>query len=206
MTNLPWHVLHVLSNQEKRVAQHLAVRSVEHYLPLYTERARWTDRTVIAKRPLFSGYVFVRVCAQTRLTVISIPGVFRLLGNDDRATVSSEDVERIREGLASGLILRPHPHFTVGTRVRVTAGIFAGAEGVVAELRRQCRVVITLNAVHQSFSLEVNLRELEVLDKPSSEADQRPLPSVKNGIAMNLVRQRLWRAKLGSMFNDTLSR
>ena len=31
-----WHVLHVLSNHEKRVSQHLVARTVDHYLPLYT--------------------------------------------------------------------------------------------------------------------------------------------------------------------------
>ena len=34
--------------RSKRVAQHLIVRSVEHYLPLYAERVKWTDRTVLA--------------------------------------------------------------------------------------------------------------------------------------------------------------
>src|SRR5271157_139138 len=55
MPSNPWHVLHVISNHEKKVAQHLDVRSVEHYLPLYTEQVKWTDRTVVAERPLFSG-------------------------------------------------------------------------------------------------------------------------------------------------------
>jgi len=34
MLENPWHVLHVIANHEKRVAQHLDVRAVEHYLPL----------------------------------------------------------------------------------------------------------------------------------------------------------------------------
>lgn len=204
MNKLPWHVLHVLSNQEKRVAQHLAARNVEHYLPLYTERAHWADRTVIAERPLFSGYVFVQVSAQTRLAVISTPGVLRLLGIDERSTVSCEDVDRIRDGLASGLILRPHPSFTVGTRVRVTAGIFASAEGVVTELRRQCRVVITLAAVQQQFSLEVNLNELEVLDKRLSEPEPRPLAIVRDRSVTNLVHPSLLLSCPGERFNDTL--
>jgi hypothetical protein len=42
MESRPWQVLHVLANHEKRVAQHLVVRSVEHYLPFYTERVKWT--------------------------------------------------------------------------------------------------------------------------------------------------------------------
>src|ERR1019366_5046267 len=81
MYQSPWHVLHVIANHEKRVAQHLSVRSLEHYVPLYTERSRWTDRSVDLERPLFTGYVFVRFSPESKLSIISTPGVLRLLGN-----------------------------------------------------------------------------------------------------------------------------
>jgi transcription antitermination factor NusG len=166
MLTSPWHVLHVISNHEKLVAQHLAVRFVEHYLPVYTERVKWTDRTVVAERPLFTGYVFVRFQPRSRISVISTPGVLRLLGDDARDMVSDEELLKIRDGLASGLLLRPHPCLSVGARVRVRDGVFGGVEGVVAELRQQCRVILTLAAVHQCFSLEVEIGDLVVLDKP----------------------------------------
>jgi transcription antitermination factor NusG len=149
-----------------RVVQHLVVRSVEHYLPLYTERVKWTDRTVLAERPLFSGYVFARFSPQSRRSVISIPGVLRLLGQEERDMVSCAELDRIRNGLASGLLMRPHGLVAVGTRVRVRDGVFAGTEGVVREMRRQCRVIITLAAVHLSFSLEMEVGDLEVLKTP----------------------------------------
>ena len=63
--------------------------------------------------------------------------------------------------LTAGLLLRPHACAAVGTRVRVQGGVFGGVEGVVAELRRQCKVVITLSGGCQSFSLEVALEDLE---------------------------------------------
>jgi transcription antitermination factor NusG len=170
-----WHVLHVISNHEKRVAQHLVVRSVEHYLPLYTERVKWTDRSVVTERPLFSGYVFARFLPQNRLSIISTPGVLRLLGEEAGSMVSCEELDKIREGLASGLLLRPHPCVSVGTRVRVRDGVFAGVDGVVTELRRQCKVVITLAAVRQCFSLEVELDALEVLNKPLLKAGLKPV-------------------------------
>jgi transcription termination/antitermination protein NusG len=174
MLESPWHVLHVISNHEKRVVQHLDVRSVEHYLPLYSERVRWTDRTVVAERPLFSGYVFVRLQSQSRLSVISTPGVLRILGDDDRDMVSSEELNKIREGLAGGLTLRPHASVSLGTRVRVREGAFAGVEGVVTELRHQCRVILTLSAVRQCFSLEVGFDDLEILDKPAHAVGLNP--------------------------------
>lgn len=162
----PWHVLHVRSNYEKRVAQHLLVRSVEHYLPLYSERVKWTDRTVVTERPLFSGYVFARFARDARITVISTPGVVRSLGDDDGCLVSCAELDRIREGLSSGLLLRPHPRVSVGQRVQVRSGIFAGVEGVVTEFRQQCKVIIALAAAQQCFSLELELGDIEVLKNP----------------------------------------
>jgi len=174
MQETPWHVLHVHSNFERRVAQHLTVRAVEHYLPLYRERVKWTDRTVVTERPLFSGYVFARFLPESRITVISTPGVVRSLGDEGGNLVSCVELDKIREGLASGLLLRPHPNVSVGARVRIRAGIFEGVEGVVTEFRQQCKVVIALAAVQQCFSLEVELGDIEVLKKPV--VSQKPSP------------------------------
>jgi transcription antitermination factor NusG len=183
----PWHVLHVISNHEKRVVLHLAMRSVEHYLPLYTERVKWTDRTAVVERPLFTGYVFARFSPQNRRSVISIPGVLRMLGQEERDTVSCAELDRIRNGLASGLLLRPHGLVAVGTRVRVRDGAFAGAEGIVREMRRQCRVIITLAAVHLSFSLEVKLGDLEVLKTPVTKVGLKPVQEYGNATLRNIA-------------------
>ena len=174
----PWHVLHVRSNCEKRVAQHLAVRSVEHYVPLYQERVKWTDRSVITERPLFPGYVFARFLAPSRIAVISAPGVVRSLGDEPGNLVSGAELDRIREGLESGLSLRPHAYVSVGTRVRVRSGVFAGVEGIVAQLRQQCRVVISVAAVQQCFSLEAAFDDLEILSPVPASTVQ---PAAANG-------------------------
>jgi transcription antitermination factor NusG len=176
MHGSPWYVLHVLSNHEKKVAQHLEARSIEHYLPLYREKVRWSDRTVIAERPLFSGYVFTRFEHQCRVPVISTPGVVRLLGDQKWDLVEDEELEKIRIGLAKGLLLRPHPTITVGTRVMIREGVFAGVEGVVSELRQQCKVIITLAAVRQCFSIEAQINELQVL-KPDAKPRIQNIPA-----------------------------
>jgi transcription antitermination factor NusG len=170
MSQSPWHVLFVIANHEKKIAQHLSVRSVEHYLPLYSERSCWSDRWVMVERPLFVGYVFVRYSSQNRLSVISTPGVVRLLGDSTNDTVSSDEIERIRQGLASGCLLRPHFDLPLGTPVRVRRGVFAGAEGVVAEIRQRCKVVITLACIRQCFSLEVDRNDIEIIRKRSVQS------------------------------------
>jgi len=168
MDDRPWRVLHVIANHEKRVAKHLAVRSVEHFLPLYTDRSRWSDRVVILERPLFTGYVFVRFPSEARLSVISTPGILRLLGDAEHETVSAIEISRIREGLASGCLLRPHPHVDIGSPVRVLRGVFEGAEGIITDFRQQCKVVMALSATRQCFSLEVDLADIQALRKPAN--------------------------------------
>jgi transcription antitermination factor NusG len=172
-----WSVLHVIANHEKRVAQQLAVRSLEHYLPLYAERSRWTDRTVTLERPLFPGYVFVRYSPENRLSLITIPGALKLLGNDRADTIEYAEIDRIRQALASGYELRPHPRVFIGTRVRIRRGIFESLEGIVTELRRNCRVIIAVSAVEQCFSLEADLRSIEVLGETRTRPGKGRLSS-----------------------------
>lgn len=165
MMERPWNVLQVTANHEKRVSRHLSVRGLEHFVPIYKERSRWSDRTVVLERPLFPGYVFIQLSPQNRVAVISTPGVVRLLGDSRSDTVSAEEIQRIREGLMNGYMLRPHPEISTGTPVRVRCGVFEGAIGKVAELRQRCRVIIELSAVKQCFSLEVGLDEVEDLSR-----------------------------------------
>jgi transcription antitermination factor NusG len=174
MTDTSWWVLHVNSNHERRVVQHLVARTVDCYLPLYSEQRRWTDRSVVAQRPLFPGYVFTRFSPQDRISVVSTPGVFRILGDAAHHRVSADEMENIRAGLAGGLRLRPHAGAAVGTRVLVCNGVFAGAQGVVKELRHQCRVVLSIASVEQFFSLEVHMDDLELLREPVAKALPKP--------------------------------
>jgi transcription antitermination factor NusG len=161
----PWNVLHVVANHEKKVAKHLAVRAIEYYLPLYSEKSHWSDRTVTVQRPLFAGYVFARFVPEVRLQVVSTPSVLHLLCDSKHGAVSAAEVARIRAGLTAGCALRPHAGIAVGSRVRVLGGIFEGNEGIVEKFSQECKVVMTLQATGQSFSLEINGSDVEVLNK-----------------------------------------
>jgi transcriptional antiterminator NusG len=174
MHDTRWQVVHVVANHEKRVAQHFTYHQVEHYLPLYCERSRRVDRNMLLERPLFTGYIFVRASAADRLPIISTRGVLRLLGEHSTQTVSEHEINAIREGLAKGYTIRPHPAISKGTPVRVCEGVFEGVTGVVTELRRKCNVVIRLAAVEQCFSLELACEQLEVMSDMAASPRSMP--------------------------------
>src|SRR6266853_3971733 len=52
-----WYAAHTRANHEKRLAEQLAERSVEHFLPLYECVRRWKDRRVTLQLPLFPGNI-----------------------------------------------------------------------------------------------------------------------------------------------------
>ncbi|HVB56355.1 MAG TPA: UpxY family transcription antiterminator [Candidatus Acidoferrales bacterium] len=156
-----WYAAYTCANHEKRVAAELHARTVEHFLPVYSSIRRWKDRRVILDLPLFPGYVFVRLALRNRLRVLQIPGVVQLVGfNGKSAALPDEEMEILRSGLSQGLCAKPHPFLTMGRRVRITGGPFAGLEGVLKRKRNSMRVVVSLSLIQRSVAVDVDIADV----------------------------------------------
>jgi transcription antitermination factor NusG len=159
-----WYAVYTSANHEKRVAQQLEWRSVEHYLPVYESVRRWKDRRVRLQMPLFPGYVFVRLALRDRLRVLLVPGVARLVGFDARPTpVPAEDIEAIRACLTKNRDVQPHPYVRCGQRVRVLSGPLAGFSGIVARQRNRRRFVVSFDVLERSVAVEMDDSDLHVV-------------------------------------------
>ncbi len=159
-----WYAAYTSANHEKRVAEQLGVRSVEHFVPLYESVRRWKDRKVRLQLPLFPGYVFVRLALHDRLCVLQVPGVARLVGfNGLPCPLSDSEIEALKAGLASGVRAEPHPYLTVGRRVRMKAGSLAGLEGILVRRKNRTRFVISLDLIQKSVAVEVDASEVEAI-------------------------------------------
>src|SRR5690242_930027 len=131
-TEARWYAAYTSANHEKRVAEQLGVRDVEHFLPLYSSVRRWKDRRVMLELPLFPGYVFVRMAMRDRLHVQTVPGVARLVGFDGTpAALPEEEMEALRSSLARGARAKPHPFLKIGRRVKVKSGPMKGLQGIL---------------------------------------------------------------------------
>ncbi len=156
-----WYAAHTSANHEKRVALQLTERSVNHFLPLYESVRRWKDRRMKLQMPLFPGYIFVRLALRDRLTVLQVPGVSQLISfNGKPAALPDKEIEALRAGLTQ-LRVEPHPYLTVGRRVRVKTGPLAGAEGILIRKKNAYRVVLSLDLIQRSASVEIDVSDLE---------------------------------------------
>jgi Transcription termination factor nusG len=105
-----WYAGYTASRHEKRVAEHLTQRGVEHFLPLYETIHRWNNGRHRVQLPLFPGYIFVRIALRDRLRVIEVPGFVRLVGFSSLPCPLPEiEINKMMEALSTGSWRNPTP-------------------------------------------------------------------------------------------------
>lgn len=159
-----WYAAYTCANHEKRVAKQLEERAVEHFLPVYGSIRRWKDRKVKLELPLFPGYVFVHLALRDRLRVLQTPGVARLVGFGGLPTaLPDQEIDMMRSSLEKQLRLEPHPYLTAGRRVRLKSGPLAGLEGILVRRKGLLRLVLSLDLIQRSVTVEVGANDVEAI-------------------------------------------
>jgi transcription antitermination factor NusG len=166
-----WYALYTYPRHEKCVAQQIERHSISCFLPLYRSVRRWKDRRKELDLALFPGYVFVRIGFEDRLRVLQLPSVVRLVGfNNQPAALPDEEIDQLRERLARGVYLEPHPYLRVGRRVRVCRGPMTGLAGIIVRRKERCRVVFSVDLIMRSVAVEVDESDVEALESSARES------------------------------------
>jgi transcription termination/antitermination protein NusG len=167
MLNSQWFAVRTSSGREKSVAAHLQARGIEEFLPFYRDRRQWSDRTKEFEVPLFPGYLFGRFEYHNRGPVLLIPGVQMIVGvGKQPAPISDLEIDNLRRVVASGAVAHPHDRYlTVGERVRIREGSLAGVEGILVEVKNSWRIVLSVELLQRSCSVEVDRFAIEPASK-----------------------------------------
>ena len=159
-----WYAAYTSANHEKCVSEQMRVRGVEHFLPLYASVRQRKNGRVTLQRPLFPGYVFVRMALRDKLRVLQIPGLARLVGFDGTpAALPEEEIEALRTSMASRVRAEPHPFLATGRRVRIKSGSLAGMEGIFLRRKGKLRVVISIDLIQRSVAVDAEAADLEMV-------------------------------------------
>jgi transcription antitermination factor NusG len=157
-----WYAAYTVANHEKRVAENLASRAIENFLPMYHSARRWKDRRVQLQLPLFPGYLFVRFTERDRLQVQKVPGLARLVSfGGILATLPDEEIDMLRTCLGRAMRPEPHSYMAVGRRVRIKSGSLAGLEGFLVRKKSGMRLIISLDLIMRSVGVEIDGTEVE---------------------------------------------
>ncbi len=168
-----WFAACTYPRHEKKARTYLDMRGIETFLPVYRERHLWKNgvRSMV-ELPLFPGYIFVHISSSDRKKVLETPSIASLVGAGGNPTpLDVEEVERLRSD-AIQRNARPHPYLTTGDRVRIKSGPLVNMEGILVSFKNQWRVVLSIELLRQSVSVEIDLSEAERIPYSSFKAQK----------------------------------
>ena len=162
-----WFALHTRHQHEDLAERSLTYKGFEVFLPRYTSVRQWSDRTKVISQPLFPCYLFLRGGFEQRVNVLSTPGVqgfVEFAGTP--AIVPDVEIEAVRQTLARGAHLEPHPFLKCGDWVQVKEGPLEGIEGILVRHKSHFRLVLSVEIVQRSAAVEVDARMVERVGRP----------------------------------------
>jgi transcription antitermination factor NusG len=176
-TGSVWHALYTRHQHEKSVAQLLASRGHEIFLPLIGEIHQWRDRTKQLWLPLFPKYVFIRGGLDRRNQVLSTPGLSHIVGWDGHPAIIPENqIDAVRRMIESSLRVESHPFLQSGDHVRVDAGPLNGIEGVLVRQKNKYKLVVSVELLGRAAAVEVDISSVKRIE--SSPAPMRSFVAV----------------------------
>ncbi len=159
-----WYALHTRSRHEKVVDDLLTRKKVETFLPLRHIKRRWSDRIKEVSEPIFKGYLFVHAPLVRRVEILQTMGVVRFIGfGKIPSMVPDKELDALRRFMAEDIEVDPFPYLKEGHRVVVRTGPFQGVDGFLVYKKNKYRLVISLDLITQSASIEIDSAAVEPL-------------------------------------------
>jgi transcription antitermination factor NusG len=159
-----WYAVQTRARHERVVVQRFQDKGLTTFLPVVTEKRRWSDRWKQVELPLFSCYVFVKIMAtnEDRIKVLSTDSVFDLVGTPRHGTpIPDDQIEAVQVIVTERMSWEVCPFIKIGQRVRIRSGSLAGVEGVLVSRSGKRSVVVSVDAIQRSLAVRVEGYEIE---------------------------------------------
>jgi transcription antitermination factor NusG len=164
------NAVYTMSRHEKRVAAHCERIAIEHFLPLYTWRRSWKNRTTVdLQMPLFPNYIFVQLSPDDHGPLMRLPGVLSTVGNAAGPVAIQDSEMEVLRRIMDCKAIEPHAYITAGDKVRVKEGPLEGIVGVVLRKANGLRFIVTLDLIGKSVALDIERSALELIASANTE-------------------------------------
>jgi transcription antitermination factor NusG len=157
-----WFVAHVKPRREKKLVEYCGRQAISATLPCYDSAHKYRGKTVVFRKPLFPGYVFLQLKADQRPTIRQNEHVAKLLEVIDQETFQKQ-LDQILIALESKLGVRLAPAISQGMRVRIRSGPLQGIEGLVETRRGMSTVLLRLDFINQAAAVKIDAENLELV-------------------------------------------
>jgi transcriptional antiterminator RfaH len=157
-----WFACHTRPRCEKKFAELAARERFDHYLALVESVRRYGTQKKVFTKPVFPGYVFVRLEPAKKDRVYQQDLLVRAIPVENEAQFLRQ-LEAVKAVCASGLEAVLHPLVRKGSRVRVLGGPLHGLEGFVDNPANPQGVVVSVDVLQQGLLVRLPLQNLQPL-------------------------------------------
>ncbi len=162
MSDLLWYVAHTRPRCEKKLVQYCGQEGMVTILPCYNAVHKYRGKTVVFRKPLFPGYVFLQLLAGQPQRVRGDHHVANLLEVFDQALFEKQ-VGEVMRALDTKLEIRLAPQIGKGMRVRILRGPLRGTEGWVEERYGMSTVLLRVDFIGQAAAVKMEADDLELI-------------------------------------------
>lgn len=153
-----WFAVQVKYHAERAVTCSLESKGFEAFLPVYssTRAARSPHLPGPRVSPLFPGYVFLRFKEARPGSIITTPGVIRILGTaSGPSKIEESEINALKRFVDLTMNPEPVPYLEVGQRVLLKEGPLAGLSGLIVKRRNSYRLVVSVSLLQRSVGVDV---------------------------------------------------
>ena len=155
-----WFVAHTKPRCEKRLVSQCERERVEVTRPCYKSSHHYRGKVAVFSKPLFPGYVFLRLAEEQPRIVLQTDYVANLLTVTDQELFARQ-LNEILVALETDLEVRLAPSIGEDMRVQIKSGLLRGMEGWVEQRRGPKTVLLRLDFIGQAAVVKVDAWELE---------------------------------------------
>jgi transcriptional antiterminator RfaH len=160
--DLLWFVAHTRPRCEKKLVHYCERESVPTTLPCYRSVRKYRGKTAVFHKPLFPGYVFLRLLPHERQKIYQSDYVANLLEVTDQA-LFQQQLDDILTALETNVEVQLEPQIQEGCRVKIKSGPLRGLEGWVQYRSGMMQVLLRLDFIGQAAAVKVDASDLELV-------------------------------------------
>ncbi len=158
-----WAVVNTQPHREHIAVENLQRQDFIPYCPLIQRRRRHARRVMDVLRPLFPGYLFVKVNPDRErwrpmLSTLGVRSIVRCGG--EVSLLEDGFIQAIRAREVDGVVSRPQSPYQVGQEVRRNGGAFDGLVGTIIELHERERLTVLMQMLGGAVKVRLNEGQL----------------------------------------------
>jgi transcriptional antiterminator RfaH len=172
---LKWHIAYTYPKAERKVFRKLELMGVTAFLPLHYVVRTWSDRKKKLEVPLFPNYIFIYTSSSERYELLQIKEVVRFVSFDGSPAIVSETLINSLKKMLKGDVEVSEEEYHEGMHVKVTDGLFKGAEGILIRKNSKSRLVIQIKVLRRTVSVDISSSSIIPLHHHSGNSSVKML-------------------------------